>query len=175
MLIPTQKAPNLLLPTLFHGEFNLISEKPKNFTMLIFFRGLHCPICATYLQSFTDLLPDFVELGITSIAISSDGKRRALEMAKKVGSKSLRYGYNLKLKQAREWGLYISEGRGKTSAGVSELDFFPEPGFFLVKPDNSIFYIATQSMPFARPQFKDLLGSLRFILDKSYPARGNIE
>ena len=70
MLIPTQKAPNLLLPTLFHGEFNLISEKPKNFTMLIFFRGLHCPICATYLQSFTDLLPDFVELGRTSIAIS---------------------------------------------------------------------------------------------------------
>ena len=73
------------------------------------------------------------------------------------------------------FAIFGHEGRGKTSAGVSELDFFPEPGFFLVKPDNSIFYIATQSMPFARPQFKDLLVSLRFILDKSYPARGNIE
>ena len=44
MLYPNQKAPELILPTLRHVEFDLINQVPGHFTMLLFFRGLHCPI-----------------------------------------------------------------------------------------------------------------------------------
>ena len=56
--------------------------------------------------------------------------------------------------------------------GIHEPDFFPEPGIFLVRADNTIYYISLQSMPFARSSFKDLLAAIQFILSKSYPARG---
>ena len=50
MITPTRKAPNLVLPTVYHSEFNLFNEEPVNFTMVIFIRGLHCPLCIIYLK-----------------------------------------------------------------------------------------------------------------------------
>ena len=40
MITPTRKAPNLVLPTVYHSEFNLFNEEPVNFTMVIFIRGV---------------------------------------------------------------------------------------------------------------------------------------
>ena len=66
MIKPTRKAPNLVLPTVYHGEFNLFNEDPKNFTMVIFIRGLHCPLCINYLKELTESHP------ITSIEDALD-------------------------------------------------------------------------------------------------------
>jgi peroxiredoxin len=159
MIYPNQKAPKLILPTLQHGDFDLSKQAPRHFTMLVFFRGLHCPICVTYLTKLVELLSAFDNLGVNAIAISSDNLDRASSMAEKVSSNSLRQAY-------------ISKGSGKTSMGIHEPDFFPEPGIFLVRADNTIYYISLQSMPFARSSFKDLLAAIQFILSKSYPARG---
>jgi len=62
--------------------------------------------------------------------------------------------------------------RGKTSIGIEEPPLFNEPGVFLVKPDGTLYYGAVQTMPFARPQFQDLLGAIDFAIAKDYPARG---
>ena len=93
-------------------------------------------------------------------------------MADKISAKALRIGYDLPLTNAREWGLYISASRGKTSLGVEEPALFNEPGVFIVSPDGSLYYGSTQTMPFARPSFADLLGAIDFAIAKDYPARG---
>ena len=62
--------------------------------------------------------------------------------------------------------------RGKTSLGVEEPALFNEPGVFIVSPDGSLYYGSTQTMPFARPSFADLLGAIDFAIAKDYPARG---
>jgi hypothetical protein len=93
-------------------------------------------------------------------------------MAEKVKASGLRFGYGLGLKSARQWGLYISAGRGKTSIGIEEPALFSEPGVFIVRPDGTLYYGAVQTMPFARPQFQDLLGAIDFAIAKDYPARG---
>ena len=174
MITPTRKAPSLVLPTVYHGEFNLFNESPKKFTMAIFIRGLHCPLCITYLKEITTYLSTLSDLGVDYVIISADDQTRATQMLQKVGSTELRFAYSLDIEKAKEWNLYISKGKGKTSIGVEELDFFPEPGLFLIKPDKTIFSVYIQSMPFARPQFKDIVNSLNFIIEKKYPARGNI-
>ena len=51
------------------------------------------------------------------------------------GAGALRLGYNLGLAKAREWGLYISTSRGKTSIGIEEPPLFSEPGLFMVTPN----------------------------------------
>jgi len=48
-LTPDTQAPALKLPLVGGGTFDLAAEKPDNFTMVIFYRGYHCPVCKGYL------------------------------------------------------------------------------------------------------------------------------
>tara|TARA_R100000789_G_scaffold61596_1_gene58745 strand:- start:1062 stop:1619 length:558 start_codon:yes stop_codon:yes gene_type:complete len=172
MLIPRQTAPALTVPTLDHGPFNLATATPQRGTVICFYRGLHCPICATYLTELDKQTPAFTERGIETIAISADGADRARAMADKIGATALRFGHDLPLPVARDWGLYISTSRGKTSIGIEEPALFSEPGLFIVNTDQSIYYLSVQSMPFVRPSFRELLGAVDFAIEKNYPARG---
>ena len=74
--------------------------------------------------------------------------------------------------KAREWGLYISTSRGKTSIGIEEPALFSEPGLFMVTPEQSLYYGSVQTMPFVRPHFSELVGALDFAIKNNYPARG---
>jgi peroxiredoxin len=172
MLIPRQPVPGLQVDTVAHGNFNLAAETPQHFTMLVFYRGLHCPICTKYLTELARLLPEFAKRGVGIMALSSDTRDRAAAMAEKINASSLRVGYGLSLQNARAWGLYISDSRGKTSIGIEEPTRFAEPGVFLVRPDGTLYYGAVQTMPFARPNFTDLVGGLDFAIANNYPARG---
>jgi peroxiredoxin len=172
MLMPRQPVPALRVPTLATGEFDLASDAASNFTLLVFYRGLHCPICLKYLLELARLQPEFDQRGVKVIALSSDTRDRAQQMADKLRAPNLRMGYGLALSAAREWGLYISTSRGKTSIGIDEPALFSEPGVFLVRPDGTLYYGAVQTMPFARPHFDELLSALDFALEKNYPARG---
>ena len=172
MLMPRQPVPALNLPTLAHGEFKLANDAAPNFTLVVFYRGLHCPICLKYLLELGRLQPEFDQRGVKVIAVSSDGRERAQAMADRLNAARLRMGYDLSLANAREWGLYVSTSRGVTSIGIEEPALFSEPGVFIVRPDATLYYSAVQTMPFARPHFDELLAALDFALAKDYPARG---
>lgn len=172
MLVPRQKTPDLTLPTLDHGTFDLSAETAERGTVICFYRGLHCPICATYLGEFEKRVSDFADRGVATIAVSTDGQARTREMADKIGAKGLRFAYDLPLAKAREWGLYISTSRGKTSIGIEEPPLFAEPGLFMVTPEQHLYYGSVQTMPFVRPHFSELVGALDFAIKNDYPARG---
>ena len=118
------------------------------------------------------MTPEFKKRGVTTIAVITDGAERAGEMAKRISGKQLRIVYNLGLKNARDWGLYISTSRVKTSIGIEEPDLFPEPGLFMVTPEQSLYYGSVQTMPFVRLYFSELIGALDFVIENAYPARG---
>ncbi|MGK2952031.1 MAG: peroxiredoxin-like family protein [Thiobacillus sp.] len=172
MLMPRQPVPALKVPTLAHGDFTLAEDAATNFTLVVFYRGLHCPICLKYLLELGRLQREFDKRGVKLIAVSSDGRERAQAMADKLKAPDLRMGYGLTLASARDWGLYISTSRGVTSIGIEEPPLFSEPGVFIVRPDGTLYYGAVQTMPFARPHFDELLAALDFALAKDYPARG---
>lgn len=172
MPIPRQKTPALAVETLSHGRFDIAAEQPERFTLVCFYRGLHCPICGNYLKELERLTPEFESRGVATVAISSDDRERAQEMADKIGANALRIGYGLPLTVARDWGLYLSTSRGKTSIGIEEPKLFSEPGIFLVRADQTLYYASVQSMPFVRPHFAELVQALDFAIAKDYPARG---
>ncbi len=171
-LMPRYPVPALQVALTDGGRFVLGAQPAEKFDMVVFYRGLHCPICAKYLLELERLSPEFAAKGVQLIAVSSDGAERAQQMAEKVGAKGVKFGYGLSLRSAREWGLYISTSRGKTSIGIEEPELFSEPGVFIVRPDGTLYYGAVQTMPFARPPFADLLGAIDFAISKDYPARG---
>jgi peroxiredoxin len=176
MLLPRRPVPELRVPTLAHGDFDLaaMAAAPKQFTLISFYRGLHCPVCLKYLRDLESLIPEYERRGTKVIAISSDIRERAQEMATKVGA-NLRFGYSLPLAAAREWGLYISSSRGNSSINIEEPPLFSEPGVFLVRPDGTLYYGAVQTMPFARPLFSELLQAIDFAVAKDYPAGGEYD
>lgn len=176
MLLPRQPVPELRVPTLNHGTFDLAAESPKLFTLITFYRGLHCPVCLKYLRDLRSLIPEYERRGTKIIAVSSDGGERAQEMANNVGAGDrFRFGHSLPLTVARKWGLYISSSRGKSSIDIEEPPLFSEPGVFLVRADGTLYYGAVQTMPFARPVFSELLQAIDFAIAKDYPARGEYD
>jgi len=172
MLMPRKKTPGLSVNLVGGGTFDLETEGSDRGTVVCFYRGLHCPICATYLAELDRLTNDFAERGVTTIGVNADREDRAKDMAAKIEAKNLRIGYGLELANAKEWGLYISAGIGKTSIGIEEPELFSEPGLFMVTPEQTLYYASVQTMPFVRPHFSELLKALDFAIGKNYPARG---
>lgn len=171
-LTPRQPVPALNIPLVKGGRFVLGATPAPTFELIVFYRGLHCPICAKYLMELERLMPEFEQRGVHVIAVSSDHAERAQAMADKISAVHLNVGHGLSLQSARQWGLYISASRGQTSIGIEEPALFSEPGVFIVRPDGTLYYGSTQTMPFARPSFQDLLGAIDFAVAKDYPARG---
>jgi peroxiredoxin len=172
MLMPRQAVPALEVPTVQHGSFKLAADAPDKFSLVVFYRGLHCPICLKYLLELGRLWPEFDKRGVKIIALSSDTQDRAQAMADKLKAPDLRIGWGLPLAVARAWGLYISTSRGTTSIGIEEPSLFAEPAVYLVRPDGTLYYGAVQTMPFARPHFDELMAAIDFAVAKNYPARG---
>ncbi len=167
MITPTHKVLNLTLNLINDTQWELHKQRPEKYTLLVFYRGYHCPKCKQQLEELKDKLTDFTERGINVIGISMDSEKRAKKTGDDWDIEAIPIGYGLTEKEAKDWGLYLS-----TSISESEPETFSEPGLFLIKPDNSLFLSSLQTMPFARPHFEDLLKAIDFIEDKGYPARG---
>ena len=173
-VLPRQDAPALTVPVVGGGPWTLADAHPQNFTMVVFYRGLYCPICRTQLTELQRMLPELDKRGVKVIAVSSDSAERAGQTVEDWKLDKLAVGHGLDLAAARSWGLYVSAGKGKTSIGIEEPALFSEPGLFLVRPDNTVYFASVQSMPFARPRLPDVLGAIDFVLAKDYPARGEV-
>ncbi|HEV2040869.1 MAG TPA: peroxiredoxin-like family protein [Casimicrobiaceae bacterium] len=171
-VLPRQPAPDLAIPTLSGTTWSLAGSVPQRFSLIVFYRGLHCPACKAYVSELDKLVPEFATRGVETIALSSDTEARAKQAYTSWTLSQLQVGHSLTIGMARAWGLYISAGRGMTSAGVEEPSLFSEPGVFLVRPDRTLYFAAIQSMPFARPHLRDFLAGLDFVISKDYPARG---
>lgn len=168
MIKPRKNVPDLSL-SLINGENWNVNEVEKAdfLTLLIFYQCYHCPICKSYIPQLDKMVNDYEELGSRVIVASSDTKERAEKTVKEWGLNNLKVGYDLSIDTAREWGLFISH-----AIKEEEPDTFSEPGLYLIKPNRTLCAAAIQTMPFTRPNLKELLQSLQFIKQHDYPARG---
>ncbi|MBI1383938.1 MAG: redoxin domain-containing protein [Rhizobiales bacterium] len=173
-LFPRQPVPALEVATLSGRRWSLAESRPEHFTMLVVYRGLHCPICRGYLTDLQTRLDEFRAAGVEPFVLSSDDRERAAKAQESWKLDRLDLGYGLTIEQARAWGLYVSRGRGKTSIGIEEPAIFVEPGLFMVRPDGTLYFASVQTMPFARPHFADILGAVQFVTKNGYPARGEV-
>ena len=171
MLATDKPAPALSVPLLGGGTFDLSAATPEHFTLVVFYRGKHCPLCTKQMEE--DVIPALDQLrdkGVEVVAVSMDDEDRARQQAEGWTTKGLRVGHGMTEATAREWGLYISGAR----EGSEEPARFSEPGMTLVRPDGRVYAHWQQSVPFSRPKMADLLAGLGFIVEKGYPARGTL-
>lgn len=168
---PTPKhiAPDLKFPLLDGNAWSLETRNPDYFTLVVFYRGLHCPICKKYLQQLQDLLPEFEQRGVEVVAVSMDSEKRARLSRQKWGLSDLTMGYELTEKTARDWSLYLSSGVKEGEPRV-----FSEPGLFLIDNKNHMYYSAVNSNPWGRPYLPSFVKAVDYIISANYPARGEM-
>lgn len=168
MLTPDAQVPTLAVSTTAGDNWSLASQTPDNFTMVVFYRGLHCPVCKAYLQKLEGLLAGYKEAGFSVTAISMNDEALAKQTAADWELKSMTIGHSLSEADARAWGLYIS-----TAIKDAEADMFCEPGLFWVRPDGRLYLADVSNMPWSRPDLEFLLSKVPFAVENQYPARGN--
>lgn len=164
---PRTPVPELDLPLADGGRFRLADSHPPAFTMIVFYRGFHCPICRNYLRDLERRLDEFTKHGVAAVAVSSDTQERAEKTRTDWGIQHLPLAYGLPTEQGRAWGLFVS-----SRIKEDEPPLFIEPGLFLTRPDLTLYASSIQTMPFARPSFGDVLAAVEFVTTKNYPARG---
>jgi alkyl hydroperoxide reductase subunit AhpC len=143
--------------------------RPAEQGMLLCILDLSVGSCAsaTRTPELDRLHEDFRAKGVEMIAVSGDTQERALEAKQKWGLESVPIGYGLEVEKMREWGLFVSGGDGD-----EEPELYGEPGLFLIRPDETVYYEAINSMPFGRPQLGEMLTALDNIKKMDIPAHG---
>jgi len=167
MLVPGRPVPKLAVPLAGGGAFELSEEKPDHFTLVVFYRGLHCPICQEILSDLESRIETFSKMGVGAIAISADAEPEASRSRGEWKIEKLRIGYGLDEKTARAWGLFVS-----SAALPQEPERFFEPALFLVRPNGTLYGSSVNSMPFARASLADLETALPVIIQTQHPPRG---
>ena len=164
---PRTPAPELTVDTATGNSWSLQDQHPDTFTLIVFYRGYHCPVCKKQLSQLNGLMSKFDDRGVSVIAITTNDKATAQKTKEEWPIDQVPLGYGLSIDKAREWGLFIS-------AAVKEKEpaHFSEPGLFLIRPDGTLYFVSIQNMPFARPDLEEVLTSIDFVVKNDYPARG---
>jgi peroxiredoxin len=170
-LLPTQKAPNLGLDLVGGGntdDLKLCTGADGRFTLVVFYRGLHCPICRKQLAEIDRRIDDLQAAGIgRTVAVSMETAERSTRVVDEWHLSKLPVAYGLPEEAARSWGLNLSR-----AIKDGEPDLFNEPGIFILDDDGTLFWSSTATMPFGRPSLDDLIAGVRYAQDHDYPARG---
>lgn len=139
------------------------------FTLVVFYRGLHCPVCRRQLKELDERLAELRAVGVGRVvAASMESEERSEQVVARWGLSSLPVAWGLTEQQAREWGLFIS-----TAIKEGEPSVFSEPGMFILDSDGTVYWSNVASMPFGRPPLDDIIAGIVYANDHDYPARGS--
>ena len=159
--------PALSLPTLSAKSLLLGQPSKGQWQLLVFYRGLHCPICKKYLSQINEMKADFDKMNVQLVAVTTDPEEKAKKFAAELGL-NFELAYGLSIDQARDLGLYISTPLDSTETDQP----FAEPGLFFIRPDGGLHFVEVSSAPFCRPDLEMIKMGIGIIQEKDYPARG---
>ena len=145
----------------------LSTAQELGWRVLIVYRGKHCPLCKSYLNTLNEMLDEFLSTEIKVSVVSADTKEKAQSQVAECGWK-FPVGYDMSIDDMRQLGLYISEPRSPEETDRP----FAEPAVFVVNAAAETQIIDISNSPFARPDLKSLLKGLKFVVSKDYPIRG---
>jgi peroxiredoxin len=167
---PRQPVPALDVALVGGGRWVLAEQQPDRFSLIVFYRGYHCPLCRDYVTQLDSLTDELAEVGVTSVvAVSGDEEWRARRAVEEWGISRLPVGYGHSLESMREWGLFVSK-----AIKEGQPNEFGEPGLFIVRPDGTLYASVVGTMPFMRPHLDDVVETVRWVNKNNYPARGEV-
>lgn len=155
---------------LVDGSTVTVGAPTDHYTLLVVYRGKHCPRCKRYLNKLESMLPQWQEAGMKVVTLSADTQERATADVEEFGW-TFPVGYDLSEDDMRRLGLYITEPLSPDEAPRR----FAEPGIFCLRPDGAIQIVCLSNGPAARPDLEELLDGMNFNIKNDRPTRGMVE
>jgi len=172
-ILPRTPVPALTLPLVQGGttdDLALGTGTDGRFTVMVFYRGLHCPVCRKQLREIDENMDELRDAGVGRVvAISMDTLKRATISVNDWELARLPIAHGLTEDAARQWGLFVSSGFKE-----SEPERFSEPGLFVLDSDNTLFWSNISTMPFGRMPVSAIIHGLEYVTENDYPARGTV-
>ncbi|MEM7753990.1 MAG: redoxin domain-containing protein, partial [Pseudomonadota bacterium] len=129
----------------------------ENWSLLVVYRGKHCPKCKTYLNILNGMLDQWTDAGFDVAVTSADPEERASADQAEFGW-HFPLAYGLTEDQMATLGLFVSEPLSETENDRR----FAEPGVYVLRPDGSMLLVAISNGPAARPDLATLLDGMIF-------------
>ncbi len=166
LLAAGKALPTVSFPLVSGGDTTVGGAKDR-WTLLVVYRGKHCPRCKKYLNQLEAMQKDWNDAGIDVVVVSADRKEKAEADVAEFGW-TFPVGYDLAEADMRKLGLYVSD-----PLSPEETDRrFAEPGIYVIKPDGVVQIVAVSNGPAARPDLVELLDGSIFNIKNDRPARG---
>lgn len=162
------QAPTLTFPKIGGGTLGIGGEK-SNWTLLVVYRGKHCPRCKNYLNTLQSMRASWEKAGFDIVVVSADSHDKVKADIEEFGWQ-FPVAYDLSEQQMRQLGLYISD-----PISPKETDRrFAEPSIYCIRPDGTFQVIAISNGPAARPDLPELLSGMIFTIENDRPPRGTV-
>lgn len=141
----------------------------ENWTLLVVYRGKHCPRCKKYLNILNDMRSDWADAGFDVVVVSADSQEKAQADQAEFGW-GFDLGYGLSDDQMETLGVYVTEPLSPEEADGN----FAEPGTFVLRNDGSQIIVAISNGPAVRPELSELLDGMIFNKKNDRPHRGTV-
>ncbi|MDE0851622.1 redoxin domain-containing protein [Yoonia sp.] len=135
-------------------------------SLLVVYRGKHCPRCKKYLNKFNAMLAEWDAI-MDVVVVSADSEDKANADVAEFGW-SFDLGYGLTEAQMHALGLYVSDPLSEAETTTR----FAEPGTFAIRPNGELMLVDISNGPAARPDLEELLDGMRFNIINDRPVRG---
>jgi peroxiredoxin len=152
-------------PLLGGGSVTIGAPKDR-WTLLVVYRGKHCPRCKRYLNKFNAMLSEWTAI-MDVVVVSADTEDKAAADRAEFGW-GFDLAYGLTEAQMRVLGLYVSDPLSEAET----TDRFAEPGTLAIRPDGTLMLVDISNGPAARPDLDELLDGIRFNIENDRPVRG---
>ena len=153
------------LPALAGGSIRIGAPKDR-WTLLVVYRGKHCPRCKRYLNKLNAMLAEWTAV-MNVVVVSADTQAKALADKAEFGW-DFDLCYGLTEPQMRALGLYVSDPLSEAETQAR----FAEPGTFAIRPDGTLMLADISNGPAARPDLDELLDGMKFNIEHDRPVRG---
>ncbi len=135
-------------------------------SLLVVYRGKHCPRCKKYLNKFNAMLAEWDAI-MDVVVVSADTEDKANADVAEFGW-SFDLGYGLTEAQMHALGLYVSDPLFEAETTTR----FAEPGTLAIRPNGELVLVDISNGPAARPDLEELLDGMRFNIINDWPVRG---
>ncbi len=127
MLKPRMPAPIPDVPLVDGHEWRLAEQNPGAFTLVVLYRGYHCPVCKSHLRELERLLDDFAALGVVCMAVSGDTEQRARQSVEEWGITRLAVGYDQSVESMRAWASSLARPQRQRARAIRRAGYLPDP------------------------------------------------
>ena len=157
--------PEMSFPKVGGGTVTTAGARDR-WSMLVVYRGKHCPKCKAYLGKLNTMIADW-EAMLDIVVVSADTEDKAAADVAEFGW-TFDLGYGLTEDQMDALGLYKSDPLSEAETDAR----FSEPGTFAFKPSGELMLVDISNGPASRPDLDMLIGGMQFNIDNDRPVRG---